>query len=71
MDQFNRIPVYTCLITSYTSLNQFKKAKTIANKILKIDPNFLVETFINMLPYKHQEKKDEIIDILRKVGLPG
>jgi adenylate cyclase len=62
---------YLILVLSYSLLNHSKEAGKAVVEILRIDPNFSVEYYVNLAPYKHQETIDKIIDTLRKAGLPG
>ena len=58
------------LAASYGSLNRVKKAQKAVEEVMRIDPTFSLEYFAKTLPYKHQETVDEIINALRKAGLP-
>ena len=66
----HRLSPNLTLVLSYSLLNRPKEAGKAVEEILRINPKFSVEYFANMIPYKHQETVDEIIDNLRKAGLP-
>ena len=61
---------YLILTASYISLNRVEEAHNTAEKVMRIDPNFSLEYYGKMLPYKHQETVDNYIDALHKAGLP-
>jgi hypothetical protein len=46
-----------------------KDARAEGEEVLKMDPNFSLEHFANMLPYKNQADKEYVVDALRKAGL--
>ena len=58
------------LAVSYSLLNNAKEAHNAVEEVLRINPNLSIEYFAKTLPYKHQETVDEIINALRKAGLP-
>ena len=66
----DQLSVYLTLVTSYTYLNRTEGAHKAVKEVLRINPNFSLEYFAKTLPYKHQGTVDEIIDALRKAGLP-
>jgi len=66
----DQLEPYLLLAVSYSLLNRPKEAHKAVEEVLRINPNFSIKYFAKMLPYKHQETVDEIIDVLRKEGLP-
>ncbi len=58
------------LAASYISLNRTDEARNAVKEVLRINPNFSLEYFGMMLPYKQKESLDKYIDALRKAGLP-
>ena len=66
----DQLEAYLLLVVSYSLSNRLKEAHEAAEEVLRIDPNFSVEYFKKMLPYKHQGNVDEIIEALCKAGLP-
>jgi len=69
-DNPDQLEPYLLLAVSYSLLNRPKEAHKAVEEVLRINPNFSIKYFAKMLPYKHQETVDEIIDVLRKEGLP-
>lgn len=47
-----------------------EEARKEATEVLRINPEFTVESYTRILPYKHQSNKDLTIQGLRKAGLP-
>jgi len=66
----DQVEAYLILVTAYSSSDRLKEAHKAAEEVLRIYPNFSIEYYAKMLPYKHQESADETIDALRKAGLP-
>ena len=66
-DQFH---AYLISAASYSFLNRKEEAHNAAKQILRIDPNFSVNHYGLMLPYKDQEYLNSYLDALRKAGLP-
>jgi adenylate cyclase len=61
---------YLDLAASYTFLDRAEDARKAVEEILRINPNFSLESHANILPFKNQEKLDRLINALRKAGLP-
>jgi len=57
------------LAVAYSELGQMDEAREAADKVLKINPNFSVESFGKTLPYKNKAVKDLFVNGLRKAGL--
>ena len=66
----HQLASHLTLAASYISLNRMKEAYTAVKEVLRINPNFSVEYFANMLPFKNQETTDKFVEPLRKAGLP-
>jgi len=64
------ITQYLTLATCYIVINQSEKAKETANRVLEQYPNFSLEYYKKMLPYKSERMLDIHINALRKAGLP-
>ena len=60
---------YITMASSYILLNQYKEASRTVVEIQRIDPNFSLEQ-LKLLPYKHQETTDILIESIRKAGIP-
>jgi len=58
------------LVGSFISLNRIKEAHKAVEEVLRINPNFSLEYFAKISPYKNQETLDKFIGALRKAGLP-
>jgi len=66
----DQLEAYLLLVVSYSLLNHIKEAREAAEEVLRIDPDFSIKRLSKMLPFKHQETVDIIIDALRQGGLP-
>ena len=58
------------LTSAYSLSNNMEQAKFYAKQVLEIHPNFSLEYYKNLLPYKDQNAIDIHIEALRKAGLP-
>jgi adenylate cyclase len=61
---------YIILASSYSFLNRAEDAHKVVKEVLRIDPDFSLERWSKIIPYKHQETVDKIVEALRKAGLP-
>ena len=57
------------LAASYVYLGREKEAHTEAAEVLKVDPEFSLERYAKILPYKNKADTDRYVDALRKAGL--
>jgi len=57
------------LAASNSLLNRFEAANKAAKEILRIDPNFSLEYYASIIPYKNRETLNTYIEALRKAGL--
>ncbi|UCE33081.1 MAG: adenylate/guanylate cyclase domain-containing protein [Deltaproteobacteria bacterium] len=62
-------PAHVYLAASYIALGKEKKARAEAAEIVRINPNFSLETMRQRLPYKDQAVLERLFDSLRKAGL--
>jgi len=58
------------LASAYSSLGRDEEAHVAVEKILEINPKASLEFIARMVPYKNKEDTQQIIDALRKAGLP-
>ena len=65
----NYIYAHINLASTYIMMGREKEARVEAAEVLRINPNFSVDSFAKSLPYKDQSQKDKIINALRKAGL--
>ncbi len=65
----NNIFAYTGLASTYNLMGREKEAHEAALELLKIDPEFSLKNFAKTLPMKNQDKKERVIEALRKAGL--
>ena len=65
----DQIDIYILLTASYGALNHTEEAGKAAEEVLRVDPNFSIEYYRMVLPFKHQETLDKHIEALRKAGL--
>jgi len=66
----DQLVVYLTLAASYMSLNRTEEAHKAVDEILRLNPNFSLEYYAAILPYKRQETTDKFVEALRKAGLP-
>ncbi len=69
-DNPDQLASHLTLTASYISLNRTKKAYEAVKEVLRVNPNFSVEYYANMLPFKNQETGNKFVEALRKAGLP-
>ena len=63
--------VYHAFLSAcYSSLNRQAEAAAEANELLRINPEFTLESYAKTLPYKNKSDIDRYISALRKAGLP-
>jgi tetratricopeptide (TPR) repeat protein len=62
--------VHLRLAASYARLGQLEEAKVQASRLLKLDPEFSIETYSDFRRYKHQADLEHFLDGLRIAGLP-
>jgi len=60
---------YVALVATYVYSGQEKKAREVAAKIIKINPNFSPVEFGNKMPYKDKAELGRFVDSLKKAGL--
>ena len=58
------------LTITYSLSGREEEARAAATEALKINPKLSAEYFVNPQPYMNQAYKEDLIDILRKAGLP-
>jgi len=63
------LPSYINLAVAYSELDQMKEAREAADKVLKMNPNFSMDSFEKTLPYKNKADRDLYANGLRKAGL--
>ena len=59
----------TGLVATYILLGYEEQARVEATKVLRLSPEFSLESFGKTLPFKNQADTDSYIDALRKAGL--
>jgi adenylate cyclase len=58
------------LTASYSEAGMLTKAAAAAKEVIKIHPDFSLESYSAVLPYKQKKDIDRYIGALRKAGLP-
>ncbi len=58
------------LASCYSFLNRLKKASIYVKEILRINPNFSLDRYAKIIPYKNDALLDPYMESLRKAGLP-
>jgi tetratricopeptide (TPR) repeat protein len=66
----DQIGIYFTLTACYSALNRIEEAHNTVGEILRIHPNFSLDSYAKIQPHKNQETLDKYIDALRKAGLP-
>jgi adenylate cyclase len=65
----NHITVHLHLAATYIMMGREKEAHDEAAEVLRIDPNFSLDRFAKVFPYKDQSVTDNLINACRKAGL--
>ena len=65
----NHITVHLGLAATYIMMGREKEARAEAAEVLRIDPNFSLDRFAKVYPYKGQSVTDDLINACRKAGL--
>lgn len=65
----NDVTHYVALVAAYVYSGQDKKAREVAAKIIKINPNFSPVEFGSRMPYKDKAECNRLVDSLIKAGL--
>jgi len=66
----DRESVYWYLASSYAHLGRMESAREAAERILSINPEFSTTHFLDAVAFKSEELKRNIIEGLKKAGLP-
>jgi adenylate cyclase len=66
----NYLSAHAFLAACYSSLGKKAEATAAAQKVLKINPKFCLESYAKTLPYKDKADIERYIGALRKAGLP-
>jgi len=64
------VPPHIHLVHTFVGLGQIEEAKTLADTVLKLDPNFSLKYWQKTLFYKNPEDLDRHLTALRRAGLP-
>jgi adenylate cyclase len=65
----DNIFAHLCLASAYIRMGQEKEAGLEAAEVLRINPNFSLDNFAKVLPFKNQSVVDILIGDMRKAGL--
>jgi tetratricopeptide (TPR) repeat protein len=65
----NHITVHLGLAATYIMIGREQEARAEAGEVLRIDPNFSLDRFAKVFPYKDQSVTDRLINACRKAGL--
>jgi len=60
---------YTGLVNVYVETGRMEEAKAEAVEVLRINPQFSVDRYSRMLPFKEQSEVDRLVEALHKAGL--
>jgi len=64
------LPAHSFLAACYISLGREKEAASAAAEVMRIDPEFRVESYAEILPYKNRVDRERELSALREAGLP-
>jgi adenylate cyclase len=65
----DHITVHMGLAATYIMMGREQEARAEASAVLRIDPNFSLDRFAKVFPYKDQTVTDNLISACRKAGL--
>ena len=65
----NFLSNHALLAACYSSLNRHTEAAAAADEVLRINPNFNLESYAKRLPFKNKADIDRYMAALRKAGL--
>jgi adenylate cyclase len=65
----DHVTVHLGLTATYIMMGREKEARAEASEVLRIDPNFSLDRFAKVYPYKDQSVTDNLINACRKAGL--
>jgi adenylate cyclase len=65
----DHITVHLGLAATYIMMGREQEARAEAAEVLRIDPNFSLDRFAKVYPYKDQSVTDNLINACRKAGL--
>jgi adenylate cyclase len=65
----NQLPAQVQFVVALVQAGKEDEARSEAAKVLRIDPNFSVESFARRFPAKDQKVIDDIVSALHKAGL--
>jgi len=57
------------MVITYNMMGREKDARAEAEEVLRINPEFSVDSFSKISPWKDQSLTDKYMDALRKAGL--
>ncbi len=68
--ELNNLNSRVIMAAVYGSCGREKEARNAASEVLRIKPDFTVESYTRILPYKNPSDRDRSAQGLRKAGLP-
>ncbi|NIS77388.1 MAG: tetratricopeptide repeat protein [Deltaproteobacteria bacterium] len=63
------IVAHRALVSSYALLGREEEARVAAEEVLRIDPDFSVDRYAKIVPFKNRDKLKELIASYRMAGL--
>ena len=57
----NVLTIYIVLAVAYSSEGRMEEARSAASKIMKIQPNFSINHYAKILPYKNEADRDLLV----------
>ncbi len=64
----SNVAAHIGLAAAYAVAGREKDARAQVEKVLRIDPNFSLENYANIAPYRNQTDRERSVDALRKAG---
>ena len=66
----NSIPAHANLAMNHAALGQEDEARAAAQELLRIDPKFSAKRYARAFPYKDPALATQVLELMRKAGLP-
>jgi len=61
---------YLMMAIYYALMDRQEEAAAAAKKVLELNPNFSIEPYLKVMPYKNPAEIKIVIDVMRKAGFP-
>jgi adenylate cyclase len=65
----NNVPAHVQLVLGYTAWGHNEEARAVAQNLLRIDPKFSAQQFVNAMPYKDPALSAKTLELMHKASL--